>query len=226
MKTRKAILLFARSPEREAMAKGIPGSAALFRAVVGRWLQEAARVGAVPILACEERDRASLASIEPAIPRQWAMQGSGPFAERVFEAAGLAVGRGFNAVIVAAIDAPPPSDLDSVFSIIASGRTVVAPARDGGVNFIGFRGVVPTVLAELHPRRRDLVQLCIARIDDVVVLPAVTDIDSRGALQRAVRERQWDGYLAERVTTPRVECVLPSLAGIATGFHIRPPPLG
>src|SRR5919109_1086053 len=135
--TSPAVVLFARSPEREAAAKRMRSGAALFRAVVAAWLRAARRHGAMPLIACAREDRDALAAIAPEIERGWIEQHGVSFGTRVANAAEDAFARGHDAVVLAAIDAPP-HDLGRAFASLARGIAVVAPASDGGVNYLGI----------------------------------------------------------------------------------------
>jgi glycosyltransferase A (GT-A) superfamily protein (DUF2064 family) len=220
-----AIVLFARSPEREAAAKGMRSSVALFREVVARWL-EAARVhGVVPVIACAAEDRVSLSAISPQVERLWIEQRGERFGVRVAFAVADAFVLGFRSVILAAIDAPPPRDLGRVLSALARGVTVIAPARDGGINFIGLTSPERVLLESLSPRRHDLVRLCRAHFHELIVLRTTTDVDSPDALADARNERAWRGLL-----TP-IACIeqhakFSSLLGVEPSLQSRPPPAG
>lgn len=175
---RSAIVLFARSPEREAIAKRMPAAAPLFRAVIAAWLDAAERHGAVPLIACAAEDRDSFSNLNVIEQR------GGSFGERVTGAAREALTR-FDAVIIAAIDAPPPHDLDRAFGALKQGVAVVGPARDGGVNFIGITSLDEILLGRLTLRR------CRERCPNLLVLHAVTDIDSQSSIAAARNEKAW-----------------------------------
>lgn len=179
-----SILLFARSPEREAAAKRMPHAAPLFRAVIAAWLDAARRHGAVPVIACEREDRPAIERISPEFV--WIEQKGRTFGERVVFAAAAALAR-FDAVIIAAIDAPPPRNLGDAFEALRHGATVVGPARDGGVNFIGVTSLDAALLSNLTLRR------CRERCARLVVLHAVTDLDSQSSINAARNERAWRG---------------------------------
>ncbi|HEX2059763.1 MAG TPA: DUF2064 domain-containing protein [Thermoanaerobaculia bacterium] len=189
----RAVVLFARSPEREAAAKRMPSAAPLFRAVIAAWLRAAHAHDAMPVIACEPRDRESLASIAPALGRCWIEQRPGAFGTRVADAVAATFVLGYDAVLLAAIDAPP-SDLGAAFGALDEGRAVIAPARDGGVNFIGLTSPNRALLEQLAPHRRDLVALCERHLDRVVVLETTTDVDSPSSLKFARHEKAWRPY--------------------------------
>lgn len=188
-----AIVLFARSPEREAAAKRMPAAAPLFRSVIVAWLDAACRHGADAVIACEDADRPALARIAPHIERRWIEQRGSSFGGRVVAAAAEAFGT-FGAIVIAAIDAPPPRHLGAVFDALARGVTVVGPARDGGVNFIAL----PAFDAELLERLT--VARCRRLCARLVVLGAVTDLDSQRSVCAARNERAWRDLFDARVT--------------------------
>lgn len=219
-----AILLFARSPEREAAAKGMRAAAPLFGAVIRAWLDAAHAHGAVPFIACAREDRASLAAIAPEVAREWIEQRGERFGSRVATAVSEAFARGFDRVIVAAIDAPP-SDLPRALDALARGISVIAPARDGGINFIGLTTPDRALLEQLTPRRRDLVRLCRAHLGALLVLRVATDIDSPSALDAARNERAWRGFVVPRVFK-RIAIATPLASPVAHTLPSRAPPFG
>lgn len=188
-----AIVLFARSPEREAAAKGMPSSAPLFRAVIAAWLDAAQKHGAAAVIACANEDREALSRIAPHIERRWIEQRGRSFGERVAAAAGEAFAS-FESIVLAAIDAPPPRSLGDAFDALRRGVSVVGPARDGGVNFIGLIALDTELLMRLTLRR------CRERCERLLVLRAVTDLDSQRSLAAARNERAWRELFASRAT--------------------------
>lgn len=214
----QAIVLFARSPEREAAAKRIVGAAPLFRSVVAAWLEAAHAHGAMPLIACAAEDREALAAIAPHVARGWIEQGRAAFGERVCSATAEAFALGFSSVIVAAIDAPPPSRLGEALATLAAGVPVVGPARDGGINFIGLTTPDRALLGHLTARR------CRALLPNAIVFETTTDVDSRTSLDRARHERQWRGYL-HAVRVIRTTHVAHALRGTTRSLPPRAPPL-
>jgi glycosyltransferase A (GT-A) superfamily protein (DUF2064 family) len=187
---RRSIVLFARSPQREACAKRMRFAAPLFHALVASWLDAAQRVGATPVIACAAGDREALASIAPEIVREWIEQQGTTFGERVARATDEAFARGFEAVLVAAIDAPP-HDLGEAFARLASGVPVISPSRDGGINFIGLLRPEPELLARLEPRRRDLVEVCTRHFASLAIICSTIDVDDERALDAARSDKAW-----------------------------------
>ena len=212
-----AVVLFARSPEREAAAKRMRSRAArLFRAVVAAWLRDAKRHGATPLIACAPEDRAALAAIAPDVERGWIEQHGDSFGMRVVNVAEAAFARGHDAVILAAIDAPP-HDLGSALAALSRGVPVLAPAADGGVNYLGITTVDRELLADLTTQR------CKERLAELVVLGTITDLDSASALLVARAEKAWLGFLPP--ATPFGELRTHTTRAVASSTRIRPPPV-
>jgi glycosyltransferase A (GT-A) superfamily protein (DUF2064 family) len=186
----RAVVLFARSPEREASAKRMRFAAPLFRALVASWLDAARRCEAKPVIACANEDREALASIAPEIERDWIEQRGMTFGQRVACVTGEAFARGFDAVLIAAIDAPP-HDLDEAFAKLDAGTPVISPSRDGGINFIGLVQPEPELLAQLELRRRDLREQ-FASFD---VVRGSIDLDNESAIAIARTDRAWHPFL-------------------------------
>jgi glycosyltransferase A (GT-A) superfamily protein (DUF2064 family) len=186
-----AVVLFARSPEREAAAKGMRSAAPLFRALVAAWLTAARRLGARPLIACAPEDRETLARIAPDVERGWIEQRGATFGARVVHVAAEAFARGFDGIVLTAIDAPPASLARALDSLLR-GIPVLAPARDGGVNFIGLpRGSAASAAALLN----DLTAArCRAFFTELLILEATTDIDSQASLAAARLEWAWQGF--------------------------------
>jgi glycosyltransferase A (GT-A) superfamily protein (DUF2064 family) len=187
----RAVLLIARSPRREAAAKGLsPQFAALFRRVTAAWLRAAAAATARVVIACEEADREELDAIAPEVERIVLAQRGETFGQRLANATDDTFALGCTSVVIGAIDAPPP-DLSRVFATLDEHEIVIAPARDGGVNLIGLRTPAAELLSTIELRRP-----CIDSFATAHVLDAVTDIDSARDLVRASRERAWWPFLA------------------------------
>jgi len=193
---RTAIVLFARSPEREAAEKRMRFAAPLFRALVASWLDAARRHGATPVVACAAADRDALASIAPDIEREWLEQRGATFGERAARASVDAFARGFDAIVLAAIDAPP-RDLGEIFASLERGVPAISPSRDGGINCIALLAPEPDLLVQFTPRRRDLVQLCARHLAQVAIVRGTIDVDDERALAIAKRDRAWRAFFAQ-----------------------------
>ncbi len=214
----RAVVLFARSPWREAAAKGLRGeTAVLFRRLIAAWMHAAVAAGAQVIVSCEEHDRDDLSRISRSLDRITLDQRGDAFGERLANAAGDAFALGYEQVIVAGIDAPPP-DLDRVFALLDEREIVAAPATDGGVNLIGLSTPALSLLASIEIGRR-----CIDIFAGAAILDCVTDIDSPHDLARAARELAWGVYFEDRDTvTPYVTASQD--AAISEASTRAPPP--
>ena len=212
----RAVVLFARSPWREAAAKGLRGeTAALFRKLIAAWMHAAGR--AQIIIACEEIDRDALNGIEPSIDRITLFQRGTTFGERLANAADDAFSLGYQRVIIAGIDAPPP-DLDHVFDLLNEHNLVAAPATDGGVNLIGLSSPAHDLLASI-----EIGQHCIEAFAGATILDRVTDIDSPRDLARVAREVAWIDYFDQH--HHHTPYVVPSPDGVPSQSSSRAPPL-
>lgn len=212
-----AIVLFARSPEREAAAKRMPLAVPLFRSVIAAWLEAAHAHGVTPLIACEPRDREALAAIAPRLTRGWIEQGVASFGARVCDAATVAFARGFTGVVIAAIDAPPPMRLGEALAALSDGVAVIGPARDGGINFIGITTLDRELLADLTVKR------CLQRLPHALVLEPATDVDSPKSLDAARREHAWRGYFIQQ-QLHHAPFVARAMRGITLTISSRPPP--
>ena len=217
--TSAAVVLFARSPEREAAAKRMRSGAALFRAVVAAWLRAARRHGAMPLIACTREDRAALVAIAPEVERGWIEQRGLSFGARVANAAEDAFARGHDAVVLAAIDAPP-HDLGRALASLARGVAVVAPASDGGVNYVGITSANRELLEDLTTQR------CREHFPELLVCETATDLDSSHAIPIARRERVWRGLLTPTApVAPAKHAIANPLRGATRSNSTRPPPV-
>ncbi|MGZ8797716.1 MAG: DUF2064 domain-containing protein [Thermoanaerobaculia bacterium] len=189
----RAVLVFARSPRAEAAAKGVDRYAGIFRAVAGAWLRAAASCGAVPVIACDERD-------EPAFRGVTCIAQRGvSFGERLANAAADVFAAGFETLLITGIDTPPSQSLGEAFSAVESGDVpaAIAPSTDGGINAIVLRREHASILASFAPRDPNLFDGCFAHFGGrVFLLPASTDIDSPAALDAARRQSLWRPYFA------------------------------
>lgn len=169
--------------------KGLPATAApLFRAVLAAWIHAARRAGATAILAGAAGDRDALSSIAGTA---WIEQRGESFGERLACSVREVFARGYSAVVITGIDAPPPRDLARVFAILARGTAVIAPARDGGVNLIGLREPEFHLLREIEVGQRDVADRFLRAFPDLVTLDVQSDIDSMLDVEPASRERDW-----------------------------------
>src|SRR2546430_8868515 len=133
----RAVVIFARPPELEAAAKGLPlRYARLFEQTVAAWLRAATAAGATPVIACAARAR--FHAIAPEVARLYVDQRGATFGERLASAAEAVFALDFDEVVMTGIDAPLPRVAD-VFAALGRARAVIEPARDGGINLIALR---------------------------------------------------------------------------------------
>lgn len=213
----RAVVLFARSPWREAAAKGLRGETAeLFRRLTAAWMHAAVAAGAQVIVSCDEDDRDDLSRIARSLDRITLTQRGDSFGERLANAADDAFALGYGPIVIAGIDAPPP-DLDRAFALLDEHGTVVAPATDGGVNLIGLAAPKHDLLASIEIGAR-----CLDAFEDPVLLDSVTDIDSPQDLVRAAREVAWTSYFetTEVVSEYRAP---KEVTGVASTSNRAPP---
>ncbi|HEY6893851.1 MAG TPA: DUF2064 domain-containing protein [Rhodanobacteraceae bacterium] len=152
---RRALVIFARSPEREAAAKRLPlhRAAALFRSNLAAWMRAAQRANA-DVLQPEQR--------------------GDTFGERLANAADDAFALGYDTIVITGIDVPA-CDLEPAFR---SSMPVIAPARDGGVNLIGLNAPARDLLVTFRPRDRHVAARCRAYFARLGELPVTRDIDT------------------------------------------------
>jgi glycosyltransferase A (GT-A) superfamily protein (DUF2064 family) len=193
--TRRAVVLFARTPEAEAVAKGLPlRSAALFETLIADWIRVSFAAGATAVLACTPASRKRLSRIAPELPRTYVDQGCGSFGERLAAVANAVASRS-DATIIAAIDAPP-HDLETAFERLESADVdaIIAPARDGGINAIGFRQAPIDLLETFTVGDADLLARCRRHFDRIYEMVPATDIDSLERFRAARDEGVWVPY--------------------------------
>ena len=207
---RRALLIFARTPEGEARAKRLPVAVAapMFESVIVQWLGAARDANADVIVACAPRDRERLSRIAP--DALWIDQGPGTFGARLSAAVTETFARHYDVVAVTGIDTMPV-DLRAIFEC---GVNVIVPAGDGGVNLIALIADAPDVLATLQPRQRDAAARCEALLH-AIVLPPSRDLDDIGDLREWLNEQPVVRTM-HRVAMPRRQ---PSAASL------RAPPL-
>lgn len=168
---RRALVIFARSPEREAAVKRLPlhRAAALFRSNLAAWTR-AARAANADVLQIRQR--------------------GDTFGERLANTADDAFALGYDAIVITGIDVPA-CDLEEAFRSLPA----IAPARDGGVNLIGLCASARDLLLTFRVRDPRVADRCRSYFANLHELPAARDIDTihdfyaatcRGRLQAAV----------------------------------------
>jgi len=222
---RRAVLIFARSPEAEAAAKHLPieKAARLFRSLLDSWLDAARACGATPIIA---------SSTPLPVDALYIAQRGTTFGERLANSSSDAWNLGIDSLLIAGIDAPPPPHLDQAFAALENGSVdaVVAPAHDGGLNLIGLRSPSFEFLSTIRLRERDLLRRCRGFFPSILILPAVSDVDSLEDVAAARHEEAWADHLAllseclaSRLSgTPRFSTTSPAFSHHA---QTRAPPL-
>lgn len=142
MQNGRKILLFTRSPEAEARAKGLPLSdgSRVFAGFLNGWQQRAHEAQAELLIVAPAGSVLALARLLPeASIRQ--QQGTS-FGDRVEAAFASAFRDGGRSVLMVGGDGPPLelADLNRAFAHLESrgSALVLAPAADGGVTALGF----------------------------------------------------------------------------------------
>ncbi len=189
----RALLLFARSPEAEARAKGFAAgkAGALFSALASSWAEAARRAGARLIVATPRSCRSRLETLLGSPETAFCTQAEGTFGERLADSAFAAFRHGAGALLVAGIDCPAPrsEELDAAFAFLeGAGGAVLGPAGDGGLYLVGLPESQASLLRSIGLRERDLFErlraALVSRGLAVRVLHTVADLDGPSDLRR------------------------------------------
>ena len=176
----RAVLLFARHPQAERRAKGLPHAAtAIFRRILQAWRKAAAGCGSKLILASTQR--------------------GDDFGERLANSVDDAFASGATALLVAGIDTPPPSSREilKAFQRLESGAVpaVIGPATDGGIYLIGLRCPERQLLRSIRQGQSNVMDACREYFrGDITVLATVPDLDSNLDLRRLEHDPHWYWY--------------------------------
>ena len=224
----RAIVIFARSPRAEALAKRLDDSAVhLFEAVTREWLEVARRVNAEVLVACDPSHRADFARLGCF---RWIDQGSGTFGARLHDAGAAAFQQGFATIAVTGIDAPPlrARELELAFLAVETGEApaAIAPARDGGLNLILIQGANVQILSTFVPAARDLTSRCRDWFGDALRLltPAV-DIDAPDSMSLMWRDAAWRPFRGLLTSRLLAVTTISRYAGCSrTSLSLRAPP--
>lgn len=195
--SRRALVVFTRTPEAEARAKGLSpeAGARLFAAFLSSWERAAEAAGARFVISspprCAERFRSRRGpDLSPVL-----VQSDGRFGERLASAAEEVFALGFTSVAIVGCDAPAVSgrDLELVFRALEGARStvVLGPSRDGGVYLVGLSDSRSRFLENCSPRDPRLCAKLEAAFEaagrEVVTLEVRDELDSVDDLARAYR---------------------------------------
>jgi len=233
MSRRRALVLFTRSPEAEARAKGFreAHAAPLFRAFLESWVRLSRETATDLVVASPASCRRRLEASGVAPGGRFLTQARAAFGERLAAAAGEAFGLGYDSVVLVGGDAPAigAGDLRRAFEAIESGAVALGPAGDGGAYQIGVDARDADLgRSHRHRDRRALVRLLAAAADrrrGVVLLPARQEVDSALDAARARRlagaDPGWGPYrfLLDAALRPESPA---SLADLRPGSAHRP----
>ena len=209
----RLVILFARSPRREARAKGFSGpeGAELFAAFAAGWGAAARRAGARLAISTPPEDLADwrrLSGIgEAGAAPFFFVQRGRRFGDRLEDAARRAGEGSGNAVLGGGDVAPSDALLREAFEALENGADAVgAPASDGGVSLLALSDRDLELLSALVARRRDVCARLLAALATrgrrVHLLRHARDVDGRSDVRRLARPE-------------RFECLDPSLTVLA-----------
>ena len=204
--TRRAVILFARTPEAEAVAKGLSRQAIrLFERLIAEWLRAASAAGADAFIACARSERERFATIARDVSRAYIDQHGVTFGARLASAASSVIS--YDAIVISGIDAPPPPDLARALEALEAEEVdaAIAPARDGGVNLIAFREAPLDLLATVAPGDGTIARRCRDRFPQLYEFARTSDLDTEDDIARATREAAWKQFrhlLAACITAP------------------------
>lgn len=195
--SRRALLVFTRSPEAEARAKGfaLEQTAGLFAAFLASWKRAAEGAGASLLISTPPRCAKPIQANGLYEDVRFLVQSPARFGRRLASAVEGAFQLGFSSVSVVAGDTPaiPSAELDGVFEALErrDAPFVVGPACDGGVYLIGLPRADIGFLARVslrNPRTCDEIVSSLEQGGKKVSLLASRDeVDSLADLQRLFR---------------------------------------
>jgi glycosyltransferase A (GT-A) superfamily protein (DUF2064 family) len=241
--SRRALLVFTRSPEAEAISKGFrsEGGAPLFHAFLSSWVDLARKAAVHLVVASPAPCRRRLEGSGVAREATFQTQRGGGFGDRLADAACAVFGRDFESVIVVGGDAPAitADELRSSFAAIEAGKMVVGPSVDGGIYLVGLRASEAPLLRTITLRDGRVCERFTRAGEDagrrIHFLSRRAEIDSVRDAGRAWKASPWDSnwapyqrLLAFSVASrpnpvpPRVS-VLPGASGFR--FSPRAPPV-
>jgi len=183
------LVLFAREPRREALAKGFgPSGQDLFVTFARGWLDLARRARAQMVIATPPEDRCGWRRRLPeAAEALWITQAGSTFGDRLEGVARQAARLPGAAVLVGGDVAPSEPAVVAAFAALESGaQAVVGPAPDGGVSLVALRAEDADLLRAVRPRQRRVAERLRRGLEDrgrlVIRVGSATDIDGLASL--------------------------------------------
>lgn len=196
--TRRAILLFARTPEREAHAKRLSTAVSpsdrvsVYTFLTGRVLSELSHLSYSVIVATDDAAY-NFQRFSPTV-RNVVTQRGKSFQEKLINSLSDVFALGYDAVVCVGNDCPDLSsgDIEAAFSSIDTGTLVLGAAADGGAYLIGLgRDDLSTALCAMEDCRWETPSLLgdlFSRAADsgitAALLPRLSDIDTVDDLKR------------------------------------------
>lgn len=185
-RNRRCVLLFARTPRQEALAKGLGRDTALFE-----FTRDRVRAAS-----------AALDGVDLFVP----IQGPGSFGEKLAGAFAQARAEGYERIVAVPIDAPGlgARELAGAFAALETHDIVLGPSPDGGVYLLGLRGesAVPARLADVRWLTSRVASDLMALFPGAAVLDrVVADLDRRADLAGIARDAVDDPELAALVSS-------------------------
>ena len=223
----RCVLVFTRTPFREARAKRMPSARALFACARARVLAAAAGTGADVVVAAPDAPG-------PSPPGTTGLPQRGiTFAERLANALADARALGYEQIVVVPGDVPALENrhLRAAFARLRAYPTVLGPSPDGGVYLLGVRGDFEPILAGVPWCTPHVFKALLANAGRAAVLPALADVDGRAHLRGLRSVPDLDAELAFLVAELLARAAWPAPAVSAASsdshpspFASRPPP--
>ena len=223
----RCVLVFARTPSREAQAKRMPAARALFACARERVLAAATASGAGVVVAAPDA-RAAAPPGATVLPQR-----GRTFAERLASALADARGLGYRQILVVPGDVPglETRHLRAAFARLRSCATVLGPSPDGGVYLLGVRGDFAPVLAGVPWCTARVFPALLTNAGGAAVLPPLADVDGYAHLRALRSMAELDAGLAVIVAALFARAAWPPPAVSSSSpdphrspFASRPPP--
>lgn len=190
----RCVLLFARSAQGEAGAKGLGRAAALFALARRRLVAAAAELGVDLVVVGPAGSEDGFPESELAPGCRFLLQQGASFGERLGNAFGAVRALGYGQVVAVPTDVPllGARHLAAAFDALSEGAgAVLGPSPDGGVYLIGVRGDALPLLSGVRWRTARVLADLAANAADIgspVVLDHLGDVDREADLRRLARE--------------------------------------